>query len=302
MGLYDRDYGRFNDSQPRFGAGFETKPAWLIIIVVTVVAYFMDGILTGRQHEINRWLSVSNLTLTRPWLWWQWFTYGLAHDPKDIAHILFNMFALFIFGSTVEQKLGKAEFVRFYIVSIFAGGLLWSLRTALMMAQSPEIAEQIPPDTITGLVMGASGGVQAITILFCFFYPQATIYMMMVLPVKAWVMGIFFAAYNLYGAVMGQGNTAFDVHLAGIAFAALYYTQRWNLAFLAPTVLGEWKAKLFSRQAKLRIHDPDKKLVKEAREADRILQKIHEQGESSLTNSERKLLERYSRRMRNNRN
>jgi hypothetical protein len=52
---------------------------------------------------------------------------------------------------------------------------------------------------------------------------------------------------------------------------------------------------------KLKLHDPDRKLQKEADDADRLLAKIHEQGESSLTASERKLLERYSRRQREKR-
>ena len=53
---------------------------------------------------------------------------------------------------------------------------------------------------------------------------------------------------------------------------------------------------------KLKLHDPDKKLRKEADDADRLLAKIHEHGEESLTSSERKLLERYSRRQREKRN
>jgi len=45
----------------------------------------------------------------------------------------------------------------------------------------------------------------------------------------------------------------------------------------------------------LKIHNPDKYLARDAEEADRILAKIHEEGEASLTSSERKTLERYSR-------
>ena len=52
---------------------------------------------------------------------------------------------------------------------------------------------------------------------------------------------------------------------------------------------------------KLKLHDPEKKLEREAEEADRILAKIHRSGESSLTSSERKTLERYSRRQREKR-
>lgn len=286
MGLYDREYGRFNDSQPQFGANIAGKPAWLIILVANVVVFLANAILF-RENQLMEWLSVRDTTLMQPWTWWKWLTYGFAHDPSNIYHILFNMFGLFIFGSAVEQRLGRNEFARFYLASIVVGGITWSIRSALADAG--------------GGVLGASGGVQAVTILFCLYYPQATIYMMMVFPVKAWIAGVFFAAYNLYGAFSGEGMTAFDVHLAGIVFAGIYYYQHWNLAFLTPAALGDWKEKLFSKQARLKLHDPDKKLAKEAKEADRVLQKIHEQGEDSLTSAERKLLERYSRRMRNQR-
>lgn len=287
MGLYDREYGRFNDSQPQFGANVANKPAWLILLVANVVVFLLNAILF-REDKLMVWLSVNGDTLQQPWMWWKWLTYGFAHNPGDIYHILFNMFGLFIFGSTVEQRLGKKEFARFYLAAIVIGGIAWSVRNALTGGGE-------------GLVLGASGGVQAVTILFCLYYPQATIYMMMVFPIKAWVAGVFFAAYNLYGAFFGTEMTAFDVHLAGIVFAVAYYHQKWNLAFLTPAILNDWKEQLFSKQARLKLHDPDKKLAKESKEADRILQKIHEQGEDSLTNAERKLLERYSRRMRNQR-
>jgi hypothetical protein len=55
------------------------------------------------------------------------------------------------------------------------------------------------------------------------------------------------------------------------------------------------------RGPRLKLHDPEKKLRQEEAEADRILQKIHEQGEASLTSAERKLMERYSRRIRDRR-
>ncbi len=119
---------------------------------------------------------------------------------------------------------------------------------------------------------------------------------MFVLPIKAWVAGILFVALNLGGALFANDNTAYDVHLAGIGFAAIYYLAGWRLDFLAPGRFNQTLKQL--RKPKLRIHDPEKKLAEEALQADRILEKIHREGEASLTSNERKLLERYSRRMR----
>ncbi len=287
MGLYDRDYSRYEAAEPRFGQGVATKPAWLIILIVTVVAYFVDALFFSRNHLVNEWMSVSSGTLKNPALWWQWLTYGLAHDPNGINHILFNMLGLFFFGSAVEPRLGRNEFLRFYIVTVFLGGLVWSLRLALSGGE--------------GLLMGASGGVLGVCMLFVFMYPNSTIYLMMVLPVKAWVVGVIYIGTNLYGAWKGTDNTAYDVHLVGIACAAIYHFQHINLGRVIPHSWSSTMERIQSGRPKLKLHDPEKKLAHEAAEADRILQKIHESGEASLTSAERKLLEQYSRRMRDKR-
>ena len=59
---------------------------------------------------------------------------------------------------------------------------------------------------------------------------------------------------------------------------------------------------LFSNRAKLKIHDPDAKDEKLKSQADAILEKIHREGESSLTRKERKILDRYSAKIRDERN
>lgn len=290
MGLYDRDYTQYQDPQPRFGGGVAEKPAWLILLVITVALYLLDGILFSRDHTITEALALRSDTISAPLTWWRWLTYGFAHDPQNFNHLLFNMLGLFFFGSAVEQRLGRGEFTRFYLVAIIVGGIVFSIRGLLM--------EQFSDTGGGGTVVGASGGVQAIVILFCCFYPSATLYLFFVLPVKAWIAGLLFVAIDLYGVVFGAGPVASDVHLAGIGFAVAYYFGRWRLDFLGLQNLQSQLTRWRSRPPRLRLHDPEKKMAQEAAEADRILEKIHQQGEASLTGAERKLLERYSRRIR----
>lgn len=302
MGLYDRDYGRYDEQMPPIGGKVADKPAWLIILVITSAAFLIDMLLFSREHQLHKALRADAETLFKPWLWWQWVTYAFAHDYRGFQHIIFNMIGLFFFGSAVEQRIGRGEFVRFYLVAAVLGGVLHSLILFLFEGFTPtvvgELIAEAGPNAIPSVV-GASGSVMGLVILFCFMYPQATIYLMMVFPIKAWVAGILFAVLNLYGAFVQNTGTAFDVHLAGMGFAAVYYLKGWNLRFLAPDRLTSSLGNFPQRGPRLRLHDPEKKLAREDAEADRILQKIHEQGEASLTSSERKTLERYSRRMRN---
>ena len=131
---------------------------------------------------------------------------------------------------------------------------------------------------------------------------------MFVFPMKAWVLAVFIVMLDMVGALgifsgTGGSNTAFTVHLAGAFFAVAYYFLNWNLRWLDLAAIGDMPQRMRqrSRRMKLKLHDPDRKLEREAEEADRILAKIHAQGESSLTSAERKTLERYSRRQREKR-
>lgn len=286
MGLYDRDYTRDDEGELSFGRGAAQRPAWLVIIIVTVAAYGLNMLFTARTGLLMEQMAITNQTLYQPLTWWRWLSYGLAHDPNSINHILFNMLGLYFFGSAVEPRIGRSEFFRFYILTVFLGGLFWSVRAAITGG--------------SGYVLGASGGVLGICMLFVFMYPHSTIYLMMVLPVKAWVVGVIYVATNLYGAFVGTDNTAYDVHLVGIACAAIYHFQRINLGSVFST-WGNPISAIGKRGPRLKLHDPEKKLRQEEAEADRILQKIHEQGEASLTSAERKLMERYSRRIRDRR-
>ena len=295
MGLYDRDYGRFESDTPWDRAQRSSRSITITLIVINVAVFFIDMIFASRdgggqsQSILVPWFAASSQTITHPWLIWQSLTYGFMHDTQGIQHILFNMIGLFFFGRAVEQRIGGQEFLRFYLIAIVIGGIVGALTF---------LAQGLGPG---GTVVGASGAVIATTILFACYYPHSEILLMFVIPVKAWVVAVLFVGADLYGAltyVPGSGGTAFTVHLSGAAFALLYYFRRWNLRWLDLGFFAEIPDRLSqrSRRMKLKLHDPDKKMAKEAEEADRILAKIHETGESSLTSAERKTLERYSRR------
>ncbi|MCO8124602.1 rhomboid family intramembrane serine protease [Stieleria sp. TO1_6] len=302
MGLYERDYGREDEMSPwdRHQRSQQPKSMTIILVVITVAIYFID-MFTGeqlgpgdRQSRLLPWFGCWSETLLRPWQWYQFLTYGFLHDQNSLMHVGFNMFGLWVFGRNVEQRMGRWEFLRFYLVSMFVGGVAGCLTYWAMGIDN-------------GVVIGASGAVIAVTIMFACYYPQATILLMFVIPVKAWVVAVIFVVTNLYGSLTmlsgqaAQGGTAFTVHLAGVAFALLYYFQHWNLNWLDFSDSGRTFRQSI-RRTKLKIHDPDQKLRQENEEVDQILAKIHASGEQSLTRSERRVLERHSRRQREKRN
>jgi membrane associated rhomboid family serine protease len=292
MGLYDREYYR-DESAPRHEArGPWSITTWLIVINAGV---FTLNLLIPPKDVVAHFLSAHSDTLSRPYLWWQLITYGFVHDPEQINHIVFNMFGLFCFGRVIESTYGSREYLRFYLTSIFLGGLFWTARTWMMSGAGQ-------PTTWMHL-MGASGGVVAVTLLFCINYPKQTILLMMVLPVPAWFVGAMIIIGDFLHGLLGADGVAVDVHLVGAAFAMLYYKQgiqlsRWIPSFSIPK-------KLFSRKPRLRVHHAtdDESDVDDSfdRQADQLLEKINREGIDSLTAHERRTLEQHSRRMRDRR-
>lgn len=304
MGLYDRDYGRHDEMSPweRHQRSQQPKSMTIILVVVTVAIFLVDTIAAKQiapgvsESRLMPWFGCYKQTLVQPWFWFQFVTYGFLHSLENVFHVGFNMFGLFVFGRTVEERLGRWEFLRFYLVSMLFGGIVGCLTYWLMGAPA------------NAVVIGASGSVLAVTLLFACYNPQANILLMMVFPVKAWIVAVMFVAVNLLGSISmisgadgGRGGTAFTVHLAGIAFALAYFFYGWNLNWLNPAHYRQNLGRSV-RRTRLKLHDPDAKLRKEKDEVDQILAKIHATGEESLTRAERRTLERHSRRQRELRN
>ena len=311
MGLQDRDYSRgdsqgyggswgqsggssWGDSSSGWVGGGGVRSAVVTLIIINVIVFFADLVLSGGGGEVRsvmaQWFEVRADTLLKPWTWYRFVTYGFVHSIDDIRHLAFNMLGLFIFGRSVEERLGRSEFWRFFLAAVIIGGVVASIRWMLFAASEGMPAAAIPVGTI-----GASGAVMAVTILFAFFFPHATILLMLVIPVKAWLLAVIYVALNVFGVIGGSGGVAYEVHLAGVAFAAVYQLRSWRLDFLRLDALSQ-VSDFFSRsRPKLRLHDPEKKLAKQEAEVDRILDKIQQSGLDSLTSSERKTLERHSR-------
>lgn len=285
MGIYDRDYLREESPRP---AAFRERTMVTNLVIINVALYVLD-VFVGRDHWLMNAMLATPDSLAKPWLWWQLISYGFAHDPNDIMHLVWNMFGLWMFGREVEAIYGRREFLRIYLASVFLGGLLWTTRMCLTV--TPASWNQV------GGVLGASGAVTAVILLFCIHFPRRTILFMFVLPVPAWAIGVLIIAGDLLG--MGSGrNIAFDIHLVGAAFAICYYRFAWNLGRWTPSF--SFPPSWLSVRPKLRVHHPEAEDDLEE-QADQALAKVNREGIESLSARERRILEDYARRMREKR-
>ena len=305
MGFQDRDYNSANyyesnygegQYQQRFGLGGTRDLVVTKIVIICAVIWFAnfffppiklpEGIPPELASQAPRVLmdtmALDSDMFFKPWKAYQLFTYGFAHS-EQIWHVLFNMFTLWMFGSIIEQKYGKREFLAFYLLSILFAGFVWVLVRTLFGS--------------TAMCVGASGGVSAVLILFVFNFPNVKVSLFGVIPMPAWVLGLGIVGYDALSALFSSETVAHDAHLAGAAFAAGYHYLGWNFTrMLGLAELSEWWR---ARRSGIRIHNPDD--GDEDALADEILDKLHREGQDSLTRKEKKILEAYSRRMREQR-
>lgn len=317
MGLQDRNYYGDQGNDPWStnpdawkggSSGLSRRSIISIIIIINVVIFVADSftsmpadLLAKYNYNIenfpekasefqkpSRWLS-STLALKsdvvqKPWNIWQLLTHGFAHASIDskisFFHVAFNMVTLFFLGRPVEQKYGRDEFLRFYLVAIVVAGVGW-------------VAAQWIAGTTDSAAVGASGAVSAVIALFIMNYWDETVYLFGAFGMKAWVLGALLIAYDLYRA-FGSEHVAWEAHLTGMAFGAAYFQFKWNFSWIK---FG-WLADVFSSKPKLRVHDPDVKEEALKEQGDKVLEKIAREGEGSLTAKERRILKKYSKSLR----
>ena len=194
---------------------------------------------------------------------WQIVTHMFMHG--GFSHILFNMFALYMFGSVLEQTLGQQRFLFLYFsAGLGAAGLqilfsYWSFNSAMQTyldagLSSQEVYDMLSQYSTTGKVyasipreatqqlistymtpmVGASGAIFGVLAAFAVVYPNLPLYLMFVpIPIKAkYLIGGYFAI-NVYSAVtgttlLGPSNTAYWAHIGGaiIGFITMWYWKR----------------------------------------------------------------------------
>jgi len=282
MGIYDRDYEReqYYDDRPGFHLGGPVSMTTKLIIIMSAI-YIVQLLTESSGNQVTNAFSLYPDVFLRPWQIYQFLTYGFLHDVTNFRHILFNMVSFWFFGRLVEDRYGSREFLMFFLTAVVFAGLVWVL-SELAVNQGFAPGPQM---------LGASGGIAAVLILFAMNYPHQTVLFMFFIPMKMWVLAVILVVIDSMGFVRGWQGTAFAAHLGGAAFGYLYYRYRWRLSDWIPS--GDaWKR--LRPGPKLRVHDPEQMDATERR-MDEILKKINEHGQDSLTWSERRFMQKTSR-------
>lgn len=148
---------------------------------------------------------------------WQIVTYAWLHDPRSIAHIFLNMFALFMFGRGLELYWGGRRFLGYYFVCVIAAAL-----TQMAVENASGGSEP---------VLGASGGIFGILLAFAWYFPRQRLILLPIpIPIPAWLFVTGYALIELFsGLTRTQESVAHFAHLGGMlggALCILYWRAR----------------------------------------------------------------------------
>lgn len=219
------------------------------------------------------------------WIW-QMVTYLFIHG--GFFHLLFNLFALWMFGMPVEAQWGGREFLKYYLIC----GLGAAAASIVLATPSTEM---IP-------VIGASGPVYGMLVAFAMLYPDSVIYLYFLFPVKAKHMAIIFGLIEFFAGASGSTpGIARFAHLGGMVTGYLYIRWWWVIKIRAKAVwtdVQERRPQRSSprppRRSETRRGALETDVEDPMTEVDRILDKILVSGLDSLSEEERRIMKRYS--------
>jgi rhomboid family protein len=143
---------------------------------------------------------------------WQLATYMFLHG--GILHILFNMLALWMFGTELERLWGTRYFLKFYFVTGIGAAILTVVFSLLPFTFSENVY-----GTVT---IGASGAIYGLLLAYALYFPDRPIYMYFVFPVPAKIFVLIMGAIAFYASLAETGGVANATHLGGLAVAYLF--------------------------------------------------------------------------------
>ena len=228
-------------------------------------------------------------------------TSGFLH--VSWLHLLFNMFTLYAFGSSLENALGPLQYLLLYFASLIGGNLL-----SLFIHRNHAGYKSV----------GASGAIAGVMFGAIAIYPGLEIgFFGIPLAIPAWIFGLGYMLLSIYGVKSKKDNVGHDAHLGGALIGMAVAILLRPIALIdnyLPILIVAGPAIVFlyiiiTRPHFLLVdnyffrnqedfynidHKYNQERANRQKEIDRILEKIHKKGMKSLTREEKELLKRES--------
>lgn len=296
------------------------------LLIINVVAFLATMLMKTGGVDLNSMFGL-HFFMASDFQIWQLFTYMFLH--AGFTHILFNMFALWMFGVVIENVWGPKKFLFYYISCGVGAGLMQELAQFvsfyfMISAQDPtigvaqmfEVGRQLSNELNMWTTIGASGAVYSILLAFGMIFPNERIFIFpLPIPIKAKWFVMIYVAIELFSAIGTPGdNVAHMAHLGGMLFGFLMI-RYWNKHPNGGGQYGRNRGEEFFKNLKrnfdrrkgnthgnyadMHVHqgggrqsdwEYNEMKKKKQQEVDRILDKIRRSGYDSLTADEKKTL------------
>ncbi|MFV0376848.1 MAG: rhomboid family intramembrane serine protease [Mangrovibacterium sp.] len=224
------------------------------LIIINVLMWLATMILRMRGFDLTGILGLHYIgsEAFRPY---QLVTHLFMHDPTGFTHILFNMFALWMFGRVLESVWGPKRFFIYYFVTGLGAAALHMLvnyieyqsiashmspeNVQMVLQQGSEIWQQgknfTDPDMsqlnaiLNVPTVGASGAVFGVLLGFGMLFPNTQLMLLFPpIPIKAKYFVIGYGLIELYlGLTNSASNIAHFAHLGGMLFGFILI-KYWN--------------------------------------------------------------------------
>jgi membrane associated rhomboid family serine protease len=294
MGIYSRDYLR--DDRRGWSPSAWGTPGCKWIIAVNVVVFVLQLLSTSEGlSAVTQLLALSPQRVLHGEVW-RLVTYSFCHAIEGGFpwHIVFNMLFIAWWGTTLERMFGTREFVLFYLAAACASGLAFFGLSFLQGDPTPAI--------------GASGAVMAILAVYAILFPREEIFLFFFVRIQIRFFVLGYLIWDLLPVLQTLGGNphrdgvAHAAHLGGLAFGFIYHRYGLKIERLTSGIPPLFRKRSWIRPKHVKIYQPREEAPQTFDlKVDAILDKIHSQGEASLTDQEREILRKASERYKSQR-
>ena len=219
-----------------FGPG-PWSPAVRLIILTNLAVFVVS--LVAPEFVVGS-LGLSPADVVRGRLW-ELVTYMFVHSPHTLSHILFNMLAVWMFGTELERRWGTTAFAKYYFITGIGAGLC-----VVAVALLPFDATRATYGAVT---VGASGAVYGLLLAWAILFPHRQILFMFIFPLPARIFVLIVGAIAFFSALGAVGGPVSNLaHLGGLVVGWFYLKGPTNLRLELKYRLTRWKMERMRRR------------------------------------------------------
>ena len=188
-----------------------------------------------------QWLSLTPYEVTHRFFLWELVTYMFLH--WGVFHIVFNLLALWMFGSDLERQWGPRRFLFYFFLTGIGAGL----------------CDVLVHPSAGSATMGSSGAVYGILLAYGVLFPNNIVLFALIFPMKAKWLVLLMGVIEFFLALEGPGSGISHIaHLGGMLFGYLYL-RGGGLPYRLQVRYNEWRRSRLRKRFEVYMHKQEKK-------------------------------------------